>query len=103
VETAGVEPAPPRCKRGALPSEPRPHACVFERRECSSGGKPPLDHPRYAAEHRFDNYVSCGQGGSDPVPAVPNHVHVAVTSDAYRRGIAALLEPLGGDLVAGRL
>src|SRR5258706_12805603 len=24
METAGVEPAPPRCKRGALPSEPRP-------------------------------------------------------------------------------
>src|SRR3954451_4910487 len=24
METAGIEPAPPRCKRGALPSEPRP-------------------------------------------------------------------------------
>ena len=33
METAGVEPAPPRCKRGALPSKLRPQGCECGRVE----------------------------------------------------------------------
>jgi hypothetical protein len=37
METAGVEPAPPRCKRGALPSEPRPQVVLMR----TGGVEPP--------------------------------------------------------------
>jgi hypothetical protein len=33
VETTGVEPVPPRCKRGALPSELHPHACIAAQKQ----------------------------------------------------------------------
>src|SRR5207248_11252008 len=51
VETAGVEPAPPRCERGALPSELQPQECAPVEQGCSSGGEPPLGHFRYATHH----------------------------------------------------
>jgi hypothetical protein len=44
METVGVEPTPPRCKRGALPIELHP--------QVRAGGVEPAQHeaPRFAAE-----------------------------------------------------
>jgi hypothetical protein len=90
VETAGIEPAPPRCKRGALPSEPRPqvvHADGWSRtttargrgftgrraRPCSASAskkgvpKPdcPQPMPALPASAR-DSRIECVQSGRSP-------------------------------------
>src|SRR5262249_61613078 len=73
METAGVEPAPPRCKRGALPPEP---------------------HPQETAQDRLDADMTRCERCGYTVPAVPEDEAVAVAGEPHRRSVAAVLEPL---------
>jgi hypothetical protein len=64
--------------------------CVRSR--YSSGTRAPLEHPGDLAQ-RLDQGVAGGQGRSDAVAAVPNHVPVALPCEADRGRLAAVLEP----------
>ena len=90
METAGVEPAPPRCKRGALPPELHPRALGDAR---ATRGRRSSRLP-YPAQLRLDHQVSCGPGRSYPVPAVPHQELVTLASQNDRRRLPALLQPL---------
>jgi hypothetical protein len=77
METAGVEPAPPRGKRGALPPEL---------------------HPQEAAQDRLDADMTRGERRGHAVTAVPDDEAVAVAGEPNRRSVAAVLEPLPVEL-----
>ena len=53
METAGVEPAPPRCKRGVLPEGPRPRGCDPAATRPASG--------IFALRIHFHGSRACGQ------------------------------------------
>ena len=105
METAGVEPAPPRCKRGVLPPDiprlGRAAASAAARalqkptmtRASSATSQAPND-PCYRGQHRFDVGVSRRSGGDNSVSAVAHDVTSTVASQPYGRCLSTLLQPL---------
>jgi hypothetical protein len=95
METAGVEPAPPRCKRGALPPELHPQRVRGVEGEMLERGRTAARAiSRRPAQLALDRHVSCSPSCSHAVPAVPHHELVTLTSQQHRRRLSALLQPL---------
>src|SRR6266571_5809827 len=90
METAGVEPAPPRCKRGALPSGPRPQVVAtspltYRGAKQSQHCPPPMPAlPASAPNSTIDK----------PEPAhIPEQESEAVRWGAPRSGADNAVEP----------
>src|SRR5262245_53197145 len=95
METAGVEPAPPRCKRGVL-AEDVPEAPggrgVPPGESCDRAE--PTPQPGYGPHlRRLDEAVAGRQRGGNAVTTVVHEIRVADARDADRRSLATLLEP----------
>ena len=94
VETAGVEPAPPRCKRGALPPELHPQKCDARAHRLGWRRAPPA--PCEAQSIPAPPLRSA----CVPLPARPRSVsavayeeRIAVTNEPNGRRLATLFEP----------
>src|SRR5262245_22641284 len=109
METAGVEPALPRCKRGAAAAARPRERCgrvesnhhSLRRPGYSRLGSPCPASARVSGRAAplpldpcLDHHVTCLERRGHAVTAVAHDEAAAVAGEAHRRRLAALLEPL---------